>query len=63
MDDPVLFLPCTMGGGSDFINLQKWNGQGVVAHTCNPSSQEAEAGGFHIEGSQGYIKIMGWGPS
>jgi hypothetical protein len=26
-----------------------------VARTCNPSTQEAEAGGFQAEGSLGYI--------
>jgi hypothetical protein len=28
---------------------------GVVVYTCNPSTQEAEAGGLWIQGSLGYI--------
>jgi hypothetical protein len=27
----------------------------MVPHTCNPSPQEAEAGGFHVCNSSGYI--------
>lgn len=52
-------------GRCDFTEVY---GQGRVAHICNPSSRESEAGGSHGQGSLEYIMRpdlktnMAWGP-
>jgi hypothetical protein len=43
-------------------NLEEWN-LDMVVHTCNPSTQEGQVGGWRVWGQSGYIVRPGLKPN